>query len=117
MPFSIFSSSFSSSGDTSFVESWSIKDEQEPHITCLDVSLRGTWLLSASEDKSVLFINTSLGYVATILDLESCFHVLCCVWTSDRSLFVGGSNGVVYEITLNYHLVSTIPAPVSLPLC
>lgn len=107
MPLSIFSSfSSSSSVDASFVESWSVLDKQLPHIECLEVSKTGVWLLSASEDHTLLFIQAKTGRVAGSLDLEKCFRVLCCIWTSDQALFAGGTNGVVYEIILNSRSVS-----------
>jgi hypothetical protein len=53
-----------------------------------------------------MFVEAHRGYHFGSVDLENCFHILCAVWDSDRSLFAGGSNGVVYEIILNARAVS-----------
>lgn len=105
MPFSIFGKT-SSVNDASFTECWSLLDQQSPHITCLEISIGRLYLASASEDCTMLFIDADIGDVLGTLDLESCFHVLCASWHSKHSLFAGGLNGVVYDITLNPHNVS-----------
>jgi hypothetical protein len=107
MPFSMFSRS-SVATDASFIESWSILDQQLPHITSLEISPAGIWLVSASEDGTVLFIEAGSGYAMGTLDLGDCFHILSTIWHSNLAFFAGGSNGVVYDVTFNPHVVSRL---------
>ncbi|KAG9094899.1 hypothetical protein FS749_011577 [Ceratobasidium sp. UAMH 11750] len=97
----------------SFGESWTISNQQSPHLTCIEVSTSGPWIVSASEDGTILFVDIGMGLPVGILDFESHMFALCVLWRTASSFFLGCSNGVVYEAILNprnaLHPISMYP--------
>ncbi|KAG8711323.1 hypothetical protein FRC09_020657 [Ceratobasidium sp. 395] len=83
----------------SFIDCWTTSGHQKSHISALERSPSGTWLLSASEDATVLFLDFRSGWVVTKLTLDGPrgrFEVLCAVWCSETIIITGGSNGLIY---------------------
>ncbi|KAG8692346.1 hypothetical protein FRC08_009835 [Ceratobasidium sp. 394] len=83
----------------SFIDCWTISGYQKSHISALERSPSGTWLLAASEDSTVLFLDFRSGWTIAKLTLDNSngrFEILCAIWCSDTILLVGGSNGMIY---------------------
>ncbi|KAG8793277.1 hypothetical protein FRC12_003282 [Ceratobasidium sp. 428] len=85
----------------SFVESWEISNQQSPHITCIETSALGQWLMSASEDGTVFFADVDSGLPVGIIDFGDHMFVLCASWRAGSTLLIGCTNGVLYELLIN----------------
>ncbi|KAG8781305.1 hypothetical protein FRC12_022009 [Ceratobasidium sp. 428] len=83
----------------SFIDCWTTSGHQKSHISALERSPSGTWLLAASEDSTVLFLDFRSGWAVTKLTLDGprgTFEVLCAIWCSETIILTGGSNGLMY---------------------
>ncbi|KAF8601123.1 WD40 repeat-like protein [Ceratobasidium sp. AG-I] len=87
-----------SSATHPFRDVWTISGRQKGLITCTAISPSGMWLVSGSQDGTVLFVDYKAGATVAVLDLESRFYVSAAVWRSDTILVIGCSNGFVYHL-------------------
>ncbi|KAG8714054.1 hypothetical protein FRC09_018046, partial [Ceratobasidium sp. 395] len=101
MPRSILSLLARSPKNLSFVESWEISNQQSPHLTCVETSELGQWVMSASEDGTVFFAAVDTGVPAGIVDFGDHMFVLCATWRTGAGLLIGCTNGVLYELLIN----------------
>lgn len=86
---------------TKFHERWSTITQQKPHLAFLVASPSGRSLLAGSEvDGIMVFFDSQDGQVRGSIDLKSQFSMLCALWQDESTIFVGGSNGTVYELRL-----------------
>lgn len=83
---------------------WTLDGYQKSLINCTTISPSGLWLASALQDANLVFINLQSGSIAGIIDFESRFSVTAIVWRSDSIPYVGGSNGVVFEVRFTPHV-------------
>ncbi|KAG8714229.1 hypothetical protein FRC11_009326, partial [Ceratobasidium sp. 423] len=81
-----------------FRDVWSVTGRQKDLITCTAISPSGMWLVSCSQDGTVVFVDFKAGLTAGVLDLEGSFFVTAVVWRSDTIIVAGCSNGFVYQI-------------------
>ncbi|KAG8724184.1 hypothetical protein FRC09_020916 [Ceratobasidium sp. 395] len=89
-----------------FIDCWTISGHQTSHIAALEGSPSGKWILAASEDYTVLFIEFLTGWVVAKLTLDNPigrFAILCGTWCSDAIALVGGSNGMMYIMEFQPH--------------
>ncbi|KAG8794069.1 hypothetical protein FRC12_000665 [Ceratobasidium sp. 428] len=103
----------------SFVESWEVANRQSAHITCVETSTIGQWLMSASEDGTILLASARCGSPVGIIDFGDHMFVLCSTWRSGSTFMIGCTNGVLYEVLVNpnnaLHPVSMYPLLGPLP--
>jgi WD40 repeat protein len=92
-----------------FREVWALTDRPLGILTCTSISPSGVWLVSASQDGSVLFLDYKAGILVGILDLESRFYVTAAVWRSDTTLTLGCSNGIVYQLDFEHKVSYIVP--------
>ncbi|QRV74462.1 WD40 domain-containing protein [Ceratobasidium sp. AG-Ba] len=85
----------------SYNPSWKIVNEQQNLLTSLAISLDGARLVVASKDCNMLLIDMEDGSVLANLSFENRFWATSTKWYSSRNLFVGGSNGVIYQVCFN----------------
>ncbi|KAG8732125.1 hypothetical protein FRC11_000609, partial [Ceratobasidium sp. 423] len=85
-----------------FRDVWSISDRQRGLLTCTSISPSGVWVVSGSQNGSMLFLDYKAGSLVGILDLESHFYATAAVWRSDTTLVFGCSNGIVYHLDFEH---------------
>ncbi|CAE6472584.1 unnamed protein product [Rhizoctonia solani] len=85
-----------------FRDVWSILDRQNGLLTCTSISPSGMWLVSGSQDGTILFVDHKAGVLVGTLDLESEFYATAAIWRSDTILIFGCSNGVVYHLDFDH---------------
>ncbi|CAE6474938.1 unnamed protein product [Rhizoctonia solani] len=100
-PYSADNSTSVTTTGPSFQDLWGITGHQTGLITCTEISPSGTWLASASQDSTLLFVDFKGGAPVAILDLESRFDVTATAWRSDSILVLGCSNGILYQLTID----------------
>ncbi|KAG8715720.1 hypothetical protein FRC09_016365 [Ceratobasidium sp. 395] len=101
MPKSVLSLLARPPKNLSFVESWEISNQQSPHLTCVEASALGQWVMSASEDGTMLFVSVDSGSPVGIIDFGDHMFVLCATWRAGSKLLIGCTNGVLYELLIN----------------
>ncbi|KAG8781787.1 hypothetical protein FRC12_021510 [Ceratobasidium sp. 428] len=101
MPRSVLSLLARSPKNLSFTESWEIANQQSPHLTCVETSEQGQWVMSASEDGTVFFATVDSGVPAGIVDFGDHMFVLCATWRTGSAVLIGCTNGVLYELLIN----------------
>ncbi|KAG8706469.1 hypothetical protein FRC11_008204 [Ceratobasidium sp. 423] len=60
------------------------------------------WVMSGSQDGTILFVDHRAGVLIGVLDLEAEFYATAAVWRSDTILIFGCSNGVVYHLDFKH---------------
>ncbi|KAG8712252.1 hypothetical protein FRC08_014824 [Ceratobasidium sp. 394] len=95
---------------------WTVRSRFQQGTLCsVAVSTGGIWLASASLDCNLLFIDFRTGQLIGVLKFENQFYASSLLWNSDSSIYIGGSNGVLYEV--DYVPVSKAPITLrTLPL-
>ncbi|KAG8715595.1 hypothetical protein FRC08_010420 [Ceratobasidium sp. 394] len=101
MPSSVLSLLARSPKNLSFIESWEISNQQAPHLTCIEASAPGQWIMSVSQDGTVFFATVDSGSPVGLIDFGDHMFVLCAVWRSGSTLLIGCTNGVLYELLIN----------------
>ncbi|KAG8779703.1 hypothetical protein FRC12_023934 [Ceratobasidium sp. 428] len=78
---------------------WAVSGTQKSLLTSVTVSPNGIWLMSASQDKDMVFVDFSSGTVVGTLDVSlGFFHVTSGVWRTDGRLYLGCSDGQAFQL-------------------
>ncbi|KAG9092498.1 hypothetical protein FRC06_011903 [Ceratobasidium sp. 370] len=91
---------------------WTVSSLQKSLLTSVTVSPNGLWLMSASLDKDMVFVDFRSGTVVGTVDLSSGhFHVTSGVWRTDGRLYIGTSDGQAFQ--LNFDPTTSRPVSMS----